>query len=152
MEHTEQNQARRLTDQLQDYWDELRGSRNFPEKSDVNIKNLDKTIQNDCFIADVTPSVSKHNIKLDYLGNNLNSKYEQDEHGIYIRNLVVTFLETPRETYEKVIASKQPLMQSDEIDLNNGQKLKYRQILLPLGSNKDGEVTAILGGMRYKKD
>jgi len=29
--------------------------------------------------------------------------------------------------------------------------VKYRQILLPLGPDDEGEVTAIIGGMRYIK-
>ncbi len=145
------NETRRLTDYLTDYWKGKRGSRGFPELKEIDVDELESKFAKDVFLIEIVPTVTMNITKTLYLGKNLNSEFKKDSSGVHIKNLVVRFLETPMDAYNKVIESKKPLEQNIEIPCKEIADLCYRQILLPLGDSEKGEVKGILGGMRYKK-
>ena len=142
---------RRLTDYLTDYWNEKRGKKAFPELSDIDIEEFEPKFARDSFLIELIPTVTMNITKTLYLGSNLNSEFKKDSSGVHIKNLVVRFLETPMDAYNKVVETKKPLEQNIEIPCKEIADLRYRQILLPLGDADKEEVKGILGGMRYKK-
>jgi hypothetical protein len=148
---TDKQDNRRLTDYLQDYWKSKKDGRAFPEFGDINIDEIDKQYVKDCFLIEIIPTISMNITKTAYLGKNLNSEFKKDPSGVHIKNLIVRFLETPMDAYNKVLQTKKPLIQNVEIPNKESAVLMYRQVLLPLGDAKKGDVKGILGGMRYKK-
>ena len=142
--------SRRLTDYLHDYWKLKKAKAAFPKFEDINIDDIDLEYRNDCFLIEIEPKVTLNITKMIFLGKNLNTEFKQDKSGVHIKNLVVRFLETPLDHYNKVIESKKPLIQNVEIPSKEDPNLMYRQILLPLGNAEKGDVRGILGGMRYK--
>ena len=147
----EAKDIRRLTDYLNEYWDSKRNGHDFPDLKDIKMEEMDAKFAKDCFLIEVIPTVTMSVTKTLYLGKNLNSEFKKDSSGVHIKNLVVRFLETPMDAYNKVIETKKPLEQNIEIPCKETAVLMYRQILLPLGDAQKGEVNGILGGMRYKK-
>jgi hypothetical protein len=140
---------RRLTEVLEDYWNEKKQGREFPSLGDIDINDLPPEIRQDCFILEVNPSpTGSNNYAIQYLGDNLNSKYMENS-GVYIKHVIVRFLETPADHYLHVIESKEPYSQNVELERQDGGRIKYRQIFLPLGPDDDKPITAILGGMRF---
>ncbi|MDA0781294.1 MAG: PAS domain-containing protein [Rickettsiales bacterium] len=148
----EQKNYRRLTDYLKEYWDEKRGKRNFPELKEIDINEFDVQFSKDIFLIELVPTITMNIAKTIYLGKNLNTEFKKDSSGVHIKNLIVRFLETPMDAYNKVVETKKPLIHNIEIPCKEIATLCYRQILLPLGDAEKGDIKGILGGMRYKKN
>lgn len=144
-----ENRRRRLTDVLLERWEEVRGNKRFPSLGDIDESILRREgVWDDSFIIEVFPLVIKSGYRIKYIGKNLGEKFELNNSGKFVKNLVLSFLETSSEKYEKVLHKQKPVIEEAEIKGRDGfDGIKYRQILLPLG---DGEkITHILGGMRF---
>ena len=136
----------RINEQLQQYWNELRGSRAMPLESEVNIAAL-KAIWDHCFLVNIHPDKFAYS----YLGAQLIEAYGDDLTG---REIAETLLE-PHPTslfskFQHVASSAQPAMDDSEFTNLRGALVKYRACILPLGSLGHTGVAFLLGGMKWK--
>ncbi len=134
---------------LLEYWEGVKGNEKFPSLGDIDENILRREgVWDDAFIIEVFPLVIKSGYRIKYTGKNLGEKFELNNSGKFVKNLVLSFLETSSEKYEKVLQKQKPVIEEAEIKGRDGfDGIKYRQILLPLG---DGEkINHILGGMRF---
>lgn len=139
----------RVTDILNDYWEELRGNKAYPSIDEID-KNKLAEVWEDTFLIEVFPLVMGSGYRFLHKGKNIGDDYHS-EAGKYIKNLVIGFLDNASDRYEKVIKEQKPLREENIFETDN-TKLKYRQILLPLGNSDKGEITGIIGGMRFLKE
>lgn len=145
---------KRITDILFKHWNKARGDRLFPSKSDIDefaLKN--DGIFDDVFIIEVFPLVQSNGYRFIYTGENLGSEFTKDASGKFVKNIVTGFLDRSSDKYNIVSEQKRPL-QEEEVytSPDTGATIKYRQILLPLGPNDDGEIDTIIGGMRFVRE
>lgn len=142
---------KRLTDVLFKHWNHVRGNRLFPSRKDIDEFFLQKEgVWDDVFIIEVYPLVQSNGYRPLYTGKNVGKNATKDGSGKFIKNMVTGFMELSIDKYNMVAEQKRPL-QEEEVYTSpeTGVTIKYRQILLPLGPDDDGEIDAIIGGMRY---
>ena len=139
---------RRLTYRLLNYWDTLRGAREYPKMSDID-GDMIPDIWPWCFILDTQrdyPSPYFH-----FLGEGL-AKYS----GVYLSgkdDWRMTLLDKAAAHLDHTLKARAPIMIEDELVRYDGQSLQFRSIMLPLSD--DGEtITHILGAAngRLKHD
>lgn len=128
---------RRITLRLLAYWERLRDGRAMPAESEIDPGSL-SDVWDYCFLFH-TRDLGKADHGYTYLGENL-SGWLGDANAFNIRKL--------RAGYPKVMETTKPVLEEGEFEGPGGQLVKYRQCLLPLGEN--GQVLAILGGVRFK--
>lgn len=139
---------RRITEQLMKYWTELKGSRRFPSETQVDPDKL-KDIWARCFLIDAKDFKTGGTYKYSYLGEELIQAFgdqlteEEAAHLISTSNVEVV------EKINQVLRSRAPLIIESEFTNTHNVRIRFREILLPLGSN-DENAEFILGGMRWK--
>ncbi|NBO18951.1 MAG: PAS domain-containing protein [Proteobacteria bacterium] len=129
---------RRITLRLLAYWERLRGERSMPLEADIDPDNL-SDVWDYCFLLHVN-DLQKTDHSYTYLGDALSTWLGNEEKAMNVKLL--------RAGYHKVVATGRPVLEEDEFEDASGQLVKFRQCLLPLGEN--GQVQAILGGVRFK--
>lgn len=139
---------RRLTDQIMQYWNELRGDRDLPYEGDLRSDDLQDVWEN-CFLLQTVDIEKGHHYNYTYLGKNIEQAYGQDLSVSRLHLIVSPIAETLAPKYHQVLNTREPLVDEDEFINAKLQVVKYRQCLVPF-ANEDGEVSMILGGMRYK--
>jgi hypothetical protein len=143
---------RRINRKLVSYWEGIRGARDLPEEADVDIAAL-ADIWEHCFLLEVADvkGTKGHNCRFSYLGQAIIEAYGDDLTG---RNIYDSLLATNNpeflEKLDKVLASKMPIVEENTFMNLKNLTIHYRQCFLPLG--KEGKVTHVLGGMRWRVD
>lgn len=136
---------RRITEQLILYWQKLRSERAFPDIDDID-KDEISDLLDDCFIVkfEFINSALVHSFK--FIGDNISDiageSIPKEQALSFISNNLAS-------QYSRVFETKKPLIEEAEFKNLNNKTIKYRQILLPIGSEAD-KVTHILGGVRFK--
>lgn len=81
-----------------------------------------------------------------YVGDNLRPMFIE---GLgKVAHLVSLPEEKLQDRYREMMMTNLPIVENVEEHMHEGRSIKYRQCLLPLGKN--GVITHIFGGMRYK--
>ena len=141
---------RRITEHLLRYWLQLRGAREMPQEKELNPDAI-KDSWDSCFLINLTDSAKHGGYRYTYMGKNLLDAFGEDVTRDDAETLVS--LPSPRviAKFDQAVAMRKPLI--DEAEFVNAKKMtiKYRQILLPLGNNREPvELTYLFGGMRWK--
>ncbi len=137
---------KRIEDQLKDYWQKLKKyDADLPVEEDINPDAL-QDIWDDCFYVQVTPDAT---YRFDYMGKNLIEAFEDE----YSREQVEVIADIHGhheivEIFDQMLKHKKPFLNDGQFLNSKRVTIKYRQYLLPFG--EAGEVTHILGGMRWK--
>lgn len=145
--HTDE---RRLTVQLVQYWNQLRGEDEIPKEEQLDPDELEG-IWERCFLVQVRDMEHVKDYNYSHFGPELRAAYEAgllEEGNARIAGSEATLLEP---AYREVIEEAGPIIQEDEYIDSIGRNVKYRQILMPFGQ-KDGTVESILGGSWFKLD
>lgn len=134
----------RIYDVVMSYWDVLRAGRKFPCESEINPDDL-KRVWDNCFLLQITPD---QQLKYDYLGKNLIPTMD----GHYTQQDWDTFL-CPQggliaKKFWKVVENQEAMTDEGEFMNSEGMVIKFREFMAPLG--RDGVVTHVLGGLRWK--
>lgn len=142
------NLEKRITIRLKQYWDLLREERAFPSEKEINQEDI-QSIWDNCFIVKADNSCKKEDYQYKYLGTNIIIASGEDLTGRKVCALNAPEAGHLANKYEKVLATKRPVIDEGSITLSKREVVQYRQILLPLGD--DGiNITSILGGMSYR--
>lgn len=148
--------SRRITNRLYQYWQELRAANSAPLKEPTGLPALEQInpeeiidLWDSCFILEVKEMDGESiGYRYQYLGKKLEGMHDGDTvHDD--SNTIQTLKERKLALYEIVIDTKQPCIDESEFVNLDGDLVKYRKILLPLG-DKEGRVHHILGGTRFK--
>ncbi len=139
----------RSHEQLQQYWDKLRGDRPFPRESEIDPDALD-SIWESCFLISNDDVTRRIGYRYSFLGTDLLGAFGDDvtNHDAALRLLSTARVPNARK-FDEVLTEKHAVM--DEATFINlmGMNIRYRACLLPLGL-ESGEVTHILGCMRWR--
>ena len=135
--------------QLQKYWEKLRGNRPFPTESEINPEDIAE-IWPSCFLVSVNDLNNGLGYRYSYLGDEMIEAYGEDTYNPDIVNKLVTTTSSPMiKKFDEVVKTQKAVV--DESEFTNLKKLKirYRTCMLPLAA-PDGKVGFIIGCMRWK--
>ncbi|MDB2414675.1 PAS domain-containing protein [Rickettsiales bacterium] len=138
----------RITDIILDHWNELRDVRKFPSESELDLGHL-SSIWDNCFLVQTRDVLTKENYNYTYLGKNIIDAYGRDLTNMSIMALASEQADHISFKYEEVIRTGTFMYDEGEFLNAKKMKVKYRQVLVPLGDD-NCHVQSILGGMRYK--
>jgi hypothetical protein len=138
-------QEQRLTLRLMRYWELIRKNSPFPEFFHFNSAVIEE-IWPYCFMVSVDKA-REGSYKYEYMGEPLTELYGQDMTGLTVDpnmtefpgGVIIGRLGT-------VVANKAPVHDEGHLVNKQGQLVKYRACLLPLGNEKMG-VTHIIAGL-----
>lgn len=136
---------RRINNVILRHWEEARGGRRFPSELDLDPEILEAVLDNSFLVKTDGVEDGKYNYK--FLGKNIMNAYGSDLTKCldYSKGNPLTY----SNKIEHIIATGDPISDEGEFINTHGDKLKYRQCLVPLSS--DGiHVDSVLGGMRFK--
>lgn len=139
---------RRLSLRLLRYWNEKRGSREMPVENDIDPEELGED-WGYCFLLQSRDVANIQDYNFTYLGSKIMRAYfdkSLDEHNQFMVGPNAYKLSSQ---FVKVIDAHAPALLAGEFSTIQGQKVLYRQILLPLGGSSNS-VEAVFGGMNYK--
>lgn len=134
---------------LQQYWDSLREKRPFPSESQIDADAIND-IWPSCFLVSIDDVTDRLGYRYSYLGNDLIEAFGDDGGNPDIALQLLSTADTPMvKMFNEVRRQQKPAIDESEFVNLKNLKIKYRTSLLPLG-HKDGEVSHILGCMRWK--
>ena len=130
------------------YWNELRDNKIFPEIQQIEPEEITE-IWPYCFIIEVRNDNDKDNQKYNctYIGEKAMQLYKSDIK-VYAESQNITLffpqvIENLFDHLESVVENLEPIIDESETESADGNYIKIRQCLLPLGNNN--EVTHIIG-------
>ena len=123
---------RRLSLRLLAYWERARGQRLMPHASDLRAEDL-PDVWDDCFMLQVL-NHEKADYEVIHEGQKLHKDWRQN-------GQLACSIAT-------ILTKRGPILEDGQIHDANGEVIKYRLCMLPLGDEQG--VRAIFGGMRYK--
>lgn len=135
----------RAHEQLISYWMMLKGGRDYPMESEVEVDVLHE-IWPSCFLIKVRPDGT---FQYEYLGHDLMEAYGDDVTGTAVSDkLIDPQHATMANKFAETVKLQAPVVDEAEFVNERGQTIKYRNCLLPLGYK--GKIDFILGAMRWK--
>lgn len=144
MNNFSREKDKRLVWQLLNYWQDCRGTRDFPSLSDIDPEAIDHLWPH-CFVLD---TVAASNFPyFNYLGPEL-AKYS----GILLSgqsNWTQTLLDKAVDQFNEAVEKRLPVIVEDEMTLFDGGQLLFRSVLLPL-SDDQKTINYLLGGANGK--
>ncbi|AAZ68688.1 PAS domain-containing protein [Ehrlichia canis] len=128
------------------YWNQLRDNRMFPQIEEIEKEEI-REIWPHCFIIEVKNDTEDQKYNCNYIGEKAIELYKSDIK-VYAeaQNMTLFFpqiIENLFDHLESVIENQEPIMDESETESADGNYIKIRQCLLPLGKNN--EVTHIIG-------
>ncbi len=140
---------RRITQRVGGYWERIAAGRPMPVESDIDPDALGDDWKH-CFLLQTRDIDHIEQFNFTYLGESIVASYETA--GIDPDNL---YMIGPKafcmaRQFLSVVKSRQPLVEEGGFIASNGNKIIFRQVLLPLGSGK--QVEGIFGAMLFKLD
>ncbi len=143
--------SRRITDIILEYWKEMKRDALFPNEDAID-PNMLREIWDNCFLVQTRDIISHGAYSYTYIGKNIIEAYGQDLTGMSIKHFVSPQASHLQTVYDKILGSRQPLLDEGTFKNSQGKTVKYRQCLVPLGAKGSSDIESILGGMRYKID
>lgn len=138
----------RYHERLRQYWDELRGDKPFPAERDIDPDELDE-IWPHCFLISIDDVTRRIGYRYSYLGASLIEAYGEDAHNPDVIMRLVSSTSMPMvQKFNEVVEKQAPVIDESEFVNLKLLKIRYRTCMLPLGS--DGQVTHIIGCMRWR--
>ena len=131
---------------LMTYWNELRNNKIFPQIQQIEPEEIAE-IWPHCFIIEVKNDTDDQKYNCTYIGEKAAQLYKSDIK-VYAESQNITLffpqiIENLFDYLESVIENLEPIVDESETESANGNYIKIRQCLLPLGNNN--EVTHIIG-------
>ena len=138
---------RRITRRVFNYWQSISAGRIMPEESDIDPELLGEDWRH-CFLLQTRDMQHIEQFNFTYLGEGILAAYHRA--GIDMDNL---FLIGPNAFYLAphflhIVNTRQPLIEDNHFFASNGDKILYRQCLLPIGTGK--RVEGVFGAMLFK--
>lgn len=139
-------QERRITLRLLGYWEKARGERLMPREQDINPGHIED-LWDHCFLIRLK-DFKKEGYSYSYLGNAVKKAYHGGLSGADTAGLASPNALKLTDCCKEIMHTRKPLVDEGEFHNGQGELVKYRQCLLPLGDGKN--VQAVFGGMLYR--
>ena len=128
------------------YWNQLRNNRAFPQIEEIEPEEI-RDIWHNCFIIEVRNDTDNQKYNCIYIGERAMELY-QSNIKVYAesQNIKLFFpqvIENLFDYLESIIENQEPIIDESETESADGNYIKIRQCLLPIGKNN--EVTHIIG-------
>lgn len=138
----------RAHDVLRDYWEKLRGMREFPQENEIEPEEI-QDIWDSCFLVSIDDVTKRVGYRYSYLGTELVKAFGDDIDNPEVALRLLSMSQVPNaKKIDEVIEKKQPVVDDGEF-LNKFQmRVRYRTCIVPFGYDK--KVTHILGVMRWR--
>jgi hypothetical protein len=144
-----ETQLIRYHERLQDYWEQLRGSRAFPSENEINPDDL-LDIWPSCFLISIDDVTRRLGYRYSYLGESLIEAYGDDISNPDVALKLVSSVDAPMVSkFDEVRKTRQPVIDESQFVNLKLLNIRYRTCLLPLGIG-EREITHIIGCMRWK--
>jgi hypothetical protein len=146
-EHTKDAlKEKRISNIIINHWEKVKGDKLIAAEKDLDPVLLDPLLDN-CFMLSASELAEAGKYKYIYIGKNILDAYgsrvtsPKDYHDVDpLSN---------KKKFKELMEKKVPIMEEGQFINKDGDVVKYRQCLVPLGS--DGvTIETILGGMRFK--
>jgi hypothetical protein len=144
IDNSEEN---RLSIILEDYWNKLRGDRPYPSEDEFEPDEI-KHVWDGCFLVNVHEGSLEDGYHFQYLGQHLIDAYGDDISNEEVNVLVAPTKQRMVEKIHEVAETGAPVHDDSEFINANSVHVRYRKVFLPLGH--DGDVTHVIGGIRWK--
>ncbi|MGN7618611.1 MAG: PAS domain-containing protein [Ehrlichia sp.] len=128
------------------YWNQLRDNKIFPQIQQIEPEEITE-IWPHCFIIEVKNDIDNQKYNCTYIGEKAMQLYRSDLK-VYAESQNITLffpqvIENLFDHLESVVENLEPIIDESETESADGNYIKIRQCLLPLGNNN--EVTHIIG-------
>lgn len=137
---------RRITQRVFNYWKQICGTRLMPEENDIDPEPLGDDWPH-CFLLQVRDVEHIDQFNFTYLGEGISEAYANagiDYDNIHMIGPNAFYLV---HHFMRIMDAKVPLIDEGAFTSRNGQHIRYRQCLLPLGKGR--KVEAIFGAMLF---
>ena len=138
------NQERRTSLILLQYWNELRGERDFPHEDELDPERLPQ-VWDHCFLIQVRDIQHVKDYNYTYFGPALLDAYQLGLLDAENGKMVAPDANRLARLFAHVLNTRDPLMDEGSYLNDQGRVVKFRQSLMPLG-NSEGVIESILGG------
>lgn len=146
---TKNDMHHRYHEMLWDYWNRLRGKRDYPSESEIDPDAIAE-IWSSCFLINNDDVTKRVGYRYSYLGDALIEAYGDDVKNPDVALRLISTGSIPLvKKFDEVIKTQKPTIDESEFVNLRHVKIKYRACMLPLGTKEAG-VTHILGCMRWK--
>jgi hypothetical protein len=136
----------RITEVLQDYWQQKRKGHAIPEDADIDPKELGELWEH-CFLVQKLPGDSYQYV---HMGSAIIEAYGDDLTGSEICKKLVGKLHEPLvKKFNEALATNQPVLDENVFINTRQMEVKYRGCFLPL-QGKRADQRYVLGGMKWK--
>ena len=128
------------------YWNQLCNNRAFPQIEEIEQEEI-REIWPNCFIIEVRNDTENQKYNCIYIGERAMELYKSNIK-VYAesQNIKLFFpqvIENLFDYLESIIENQEPIIDESETESADGNYIKIRQCLLPIGKNN--EVTHIIG-------
>lgn len=137
----------RMGERLVTHWAELCDGRPYPAEDDLDPEDLGE-LWDDCFLVQLRDIYNVIDYNYTYLGKNILNAYQSTLLPEALPDLVNLHANHIAHLLNEAIETLHPIRVAHELHISPNTEIRFRQVLVPLGSNK-GEVVAILGHMSY---
>lgn len=144
-----QDEERRLTNQLIEYYITLKGDKLFPLENDIDPEVIG-ALWEDCFMVQKIDILRGPPYNYTYLGEAIINDEELSRMPEEILPFATHIASHIHRQFLEVFETGAPVFREDVVALPNGSSVYYRQILLPFAHSTEGEIESILGGRRYR--
>jgi hypothetical protein len=139
---------RRTSVILLQHWNELRDDRPFPHEDELDTDHLHEVWEH-CFLLQVRDVEHVEDYNFTYIGPKLVKAYADGVLDMDNGMMVSPQATMLADKFREVITSQDPLLEEGEYVNQAGELVRFRQAMLPLGT-EEGKVLSILGGAWYK--
>ncbi|MAR55671.1 MAG: hypothetical protein CMM93_00665 [Rickettsiales bacterium] len=142
-----QHDERRVSIRLLQYWNRLRGDRPYPSENDIDPDAL-VGLWDYCFLVQLRDIHMVADYNYTYFGNELIHGYE---HGVLDSANGMMACPDANALHQKfvsVIETRAPMMEQDEYENAAGNKVQFRQSLMPLGDETG--IYSIIGAVNWR--
>ena len=139
---------RRVTKQVCEYWNSIKGDHKYPKKSDISRGDILEFLPY-CVIVDILVENGNVAYNISYVGENIKKFHDE---GVFSETFVPFIspnVDTCEEYFDEVYETGEPIVDSSEAMSISQEEIKFRQCLLPLSDN-GSDVTGILGVLSCK--
>jgi hypothetical protein len=140
------NDERRICQRLLHYWEKVRRSRAFPSENDIDPDEL-AGLWDHCFMVQLRDIRQVTDYNYTYFGVELIQSYEHEKLEAENRRIAAPDARHRHAKFLKVMETGAPLMEEDSYTDSSGDKVHFRQVLLPLGD--ENGMHSILGAVSW---
>ncbi len=139
----------RAHDALREYWNKLRGVREFPHESEIEPDDIAE-IWDSCFLISIDEVTNRIGYRYSYLGSDLVAAFGDNAENPDVALRLLSTARVPNANkMTEAIQTKQPVIDDAEFVNKQNMNIRYRTCIVPFGY-ENGQVSHLFGVMRWR--